>query len=107
MDEIEVEMDTEDLWKKVKGTILEAAEMHIPKKKKRTTTPWLSREAISVAEERRAAKDAGDKVKVRILNRVFQKQAREDKGKHLNEMCRVMEDEGKKGRIKEMFAKVK
>src|ERR1700733_11359088 len=107
MDEIEGEMDTENLWKKVKGTILEAAEMHMPKKKKRTTTPWLSREAISVAEERRAAKNAGDKVKVKILNRVFQKQAREDKEQHLNEMCRVMEAEGKKGKTKEMFAKVK
>ena len=106
-DEIEDEMNTETLWEKMKGTILETAEMHIPKKKKFTTTPWLSEEAISMAAERRAAKNAGDKEKVRIMNRVFQKQAREDKEKHLNEMCRVMEDEGKKGRTKEMFAKVK
>src|SRR3984885_9352479 len=47
-DEIEDEMNTETLWEKMKGTILETAEMHIPKKKKFTTTPWLSEEAISM-----------------------------------------------------------
>ena len=42
-------------------------------------TPWLSKEAISIADERKDAKRVGDKDKVRSLNRAFQKKAREDK----------------------------
>jgi hypothetical protein len=104
-DETETEEDGNNLWEKMKGLILETAEKHIPKKKKVKTTPWLSKEAINIAVDRRDAKREGDKDKVRELNSAFQKQARIDKETHLNEMCKEMEDEGKKGRTKEMFSK--
>ena len=71
------------------------------------TTPWLSKEAINIAMYRRDAKREGDKDKVRKLNSAFQKQARIDKEKHLNELCKEMEDEGRKGRTKTMFSKVR
>src|SRR5678815_4382393 len=45
--------------------------------------------------------------KKRKSNRAFQKQARMDKEKHLNELCKEMEDEGRKGRTKTMFSKVR
>src|SRR6218665_3853970 len=80
-DEVEENEDANELWEKTKRTILETAEKHIPKKKKGKTTPWLSKEAISIADERKDAKRVGDKDKVRSLNRAFQKQAREDKEK--------------------------
>ena len=48
-----------------------------------------------------------NKDKVRSLDTAFQKKAREDKEKHLNDMRKVMEEEGKKGRTREMFSKVK
>jgi len=60
---------------KTKRTILETAEKHIPKKKKGKTTPWFSKEAISLSYARKAAKRVGDNDKVRSLNRAFQKQA--------------------------------
>src|SRR6218665_3697389 len=94
-DEMEKDEDPNELWEKTKRTILETAEKHITKKKKGKTTPWLSKEAISIADERKDAKRVGDKDKVRSLNRAFQKKAREDKEKHLNDMCKVMEEEGK------------
>src|SRR6218665_2021389 len=84
-DEMEKNEDANELWEKTKRTILETAEKHIPKKKGKTT-PWLSKEAISIADERKDAKRVGDKDKVRSLNRAFQKQAQEDKEKHLNDM---------------------
>src|SRR6218665_1733143 len=67
----------------------------------------LSKEAISIADESKYAKRVGDKDKVRSLNRALQKKARENKEKHLNDMCKVMEEEGKKKRTREMFSKVK
>src|SRR6218665_3955345 len=94
-DEMEKDEDANELWEKTKRTILETAEKHIPKKKKGKTTPWHSKEAISTADERKDAKRVGDKDKVRSLNRAFQKKAREDIEKHLNDMCKVMEEEGK------------
>src|SRR6218665_3436232 len=106
-DEMAKDEDANELWEKTKRTILETAEKHIPKKKKGKTTQWLSKEAISLADERKDAKRVGDKDEVRSLNRAFQKQAREDKEKRLNDMCKVMEEEGNKGRTKEMFSKVK
>ena len=104
---MEKDEDANELWEKTKRTILETAEKHIPKKKKGKTTPWLSKEAISIADERKDVKRVGDKDKVRSLNRAFQKKAREDKEKHPNDMCKVMEEEGKKGRTREIFSKVK
>src|SRR6218665_3094888 len=100
---MEEDEDANEIREKTKRTILETAEKHIPKKKKGKTTPWLSKEAISIADERKDANRVGDKDKVRSLNRAFQNQARENKEKHLNDMCKVMEEEGKKGRTREMF----
>ena len=73
---------------------------HIQKKKKGKTTPWLSKKTISLADESKDAKRVGDKYKVRSLNRAFQKQAREDTVKHLNDMCKMVEEEVNKGRTK-------
>jgi len=106
-DEAETEEVENNLWEKTKKVILETAEKYIPKKKKDKTTPWLSKEAINIAMQRRDAKRKGDKDKVRKLNSAFQKQARMDKEKHLNEMCKEMENEGRKGRTKAMFSKVR
>ena len=54
-DEMEKGEDANE-WERTKRTILETAEKHIPKKKKGKTTPWLSKEAISIADERKDAK---------------------------------------------------
>src|SRR6218665_2907635 len=94
------------MGKDKKNDIRNCRETH-PKEEKGKTTPWLSNEAISRADERKDAKSVGDKDKVRSLNRAFQKQAREDKKKKMNDMCKVMEEEGQKGRTKEMLSKVK
>ena len=41
------------------------------------------------------------------LNGAFEKQARIDKEAFLNERCKVMEEEGKRGRSREMFAEMR
>src|SRR3984885_9220133 len=101
------EEDVNIMWTRVKEILQDAAEKYVPKKLARKTTPWLSEEAIKVATERREAKKTGNKERVKVLNRTFQKKAREDKENHLNEMSRELEEDGKKGRTKEMFAKIK
>src|ERR1043165_8848287 len=100
-------MEESKLWEKMKKEILETAEKLIPRKRKGKTTPWVSEKAINIAADRREAKRQRDKKKVRDLNRACQKQARMDREKHLNDMCKEVEEEGVKGRTKTMFAKVR
>jgi len=58
---MEEDEDANELREKTKRTILEIAEKHIPKKKRGKTTLWLSKEAISIADERKDANRVGDK----------------------------------------------
>ena len=60
-----------------------------------------------MAEERRAARATGQRDKVKILDKQFQKLARESKEDYLAKTCKEMEDDGRKGKTREMFAKVK
>jgi len=83
------------MWEEMKKVVHEEAITHVP---------WLTVEAIKIAEERRGARAAGNRNQVRVLNGKFQKQARKDKDKYLNDRCKEMEIEGKKGRTREMFA---
>ena len=85
----------------------EGAEEFIPKKKRKKTTIWLSEKAVRVAEERRAARATGQRDKVKILDKEFQKLARESKEDYLAKTCKEMEDDGRRGKTREMFAKVK
>ena len=104
---LEEATNVDDMWEEMKKAIHEAANIHIPKKKKKKISPWLSTEAIKIAEDRRSARAAGNKDRVREMNGAFQKQAREDKEAYLNERCKDMEEEGKKGRTREMFAEMR
>ena len=79
----------------------------VPKKHKKKTTPWLSKDAVKIVEDRRKARSAGNKDQVRILNNAFQKQARLDKEEFLHGLCKEMEEECKKGRTRELFSKVR
>ena len=56
----------------------------IPKKKKCKKSKWLSEEALNVAEERREAKDKGEKERYTHLNAAFQRIARRNKKAFLN-----------------------
>src|SRR5688572_5360145 len=100
-------INADDMWEEMKKVVHEEASIHVPRKERKKISPWLTEEAIKIAEERRGARAAGNRDQVRVLNGKFQKQARKDKDKYLNERCKEMEEEGKKGRTREMFAMMK
>ena len=66
----------EKLWTEVHDTVQQAVIKTIPKKKKCKKSKWLSEEALNVAEERREAKDKGEKERYTHLNAEFQRIAR-------------------------------
>ena len=76
----------EELRTEVCNTVQEAVTKTIPKKKKWTKTK-LSEEALQIAEEKREAKDKGERERYTQLNADFQRIARRDKKAFLNKQC--------------------
>ena len=69
----------EELWIEVCNILQEAVTKTIPKKKKCKKAKWLSEKALQIAEERREAKDKGERDRYTQLNAEFQRIARRDK----------------------------
>ena len=96
------EDDPQVIWEKMKEIIQDEAHQHLPKKERKKNM-WLSGETIKVAKDRKDAKKVGDWNKVRELNRIFQRKARQDKDKFISKKCREIEEHSKTARSKEMF----
>ena len=62
----------EELWREVHDIVQEAVIKTIAKKKKGKNAKWLSEETLKIAEERRDAKDKGEKKRSTHLNTEFQ-----------------------------------
>ena len=105
---LEENIEPEEMWMEMKEMILLTAEKHISTKKKTRKSPWLSEAALKIAEQRREEKKKGnEKREIQKLNSMFQKQARVDKENYLSKICEELEDENKRVRTRELFAKVK
>ena len=87
--------------------ITEVADKRIPKRERKKITPWLSKCALEIAEERRKAKANGDLTRYRQLNATFQRQARRDKEKNLQEILKRIEELGKTGKTRDFFKEIK
>ena len=61
----------EELWTEVHNIVQEVVNNIIPKKKKYKKAKWLSEEALQIAEERKEAKDKGEREKYTQLNAEF------------------------------------
>ena len=59
---------------------------------------WLSNEALEIAERRREAKCKGDRESYRTWNGNFKRIARRDKRAFLNEQCKKIEENNRKGK---------
>jgi len=86
-----------------------SAKTHIPLQVKKKRNPWLSEQAIEIASKRKNDKKKGreSKVKINELTAAFQRQARLDKGVAINELCRELEVNSKKGRSRDLFKMLK
>ena len=78
----------------------------IPKKKKCKKSKWLSEEALNVAEERREAKDKGEKERYTHLNAEFQRIARRDKKAFLSDQCKERKENNRMGKTRDLFKKI-
>ncbi len=101
------ETEPEEMWDCIKSTIHQAAEEHVPKVPKKKKSHWLSSDSLKIAEDRKRAKERGDRDEARRLNRDFQRQARKDKAAFINHQCQLLEESNRTGNSAEIFATVR
>ena len=95
------------LWTEVRDTVQETGIKTIPKKKKCQKAKWLSEEALQIAVKRREVKSKGDKERNTYLNAEFQRIARRDKKAFLSDQCKVIEENNRMGKTRDLFRKIR
>ena len=91
----------------VYNILQEAVIKTIPKKKKCKKAKWLSEEALHIAMKRREAKGKGEKERYTHLNAKFQSIARRDKKAFLSDQCKVIEENNRMGKTRDLFKKIR
>ena len=86
--------------------VQEASNKTIPKKKKSKKVKWLSEEALQTVEEWREVKSKGEREGYIQLNAEFQRISRRDKKDFFNEQCSIMEENNKRGNIRDLLRKI-
>ena len=97
----------EELWTEVHDIVQEAVIKTIPKKKKCKKAKWLSEEGLQIAEKRREAKRKVEKERSIHLNAEFQRRARRDKKNFLSDQCKEIEENNRRGKIRDLFEKIR
>ena len=87
----------EELWTEVHNSVQEAVTKTIPKKKKWKKPKWFLEEALQTAEERREVEGKGESETFTKLNAQFQGMTWRDKKAFLNEQCKEIEENYRKG----------
>ena len=68
---------------------------------------WLSGEALQIAVKRREAKSKGEKERYKHLNAEFQGIARRDMRAFLSNQCKVIEENNRMGKTRDLFKKIR
>ena len=89
----------DELWMEVRDIVQETGVKTIPMEKKCKKAKWLSEEALQIAVKRREVKSKGEKERYKHLNAEFQRIARRDKKAFLNDQCKEIEENNRKGRL--------
>ena len=67
---------------------------------------WVSEEALQIAEERREAKDKGERERYTQLNAYFRRIARRDKKAFLSGQSKETEENNRMGKMRDLFKKI-
>ena len=95
----------EELWMKVCDIVQQEVIKTIPKKKKCKKAKWLFEETLQIAEKRREAKGKEEKERYTHLN--TQRIARRDKKAFLSDQCKVIEENNRMRKTRDLFKKIR
>ena len=68
---------------------------------------WLSEEALKIAMKRREVKGKGEKERYSYLNAEFQRIARRENKAFLSDQCKVIEENSRMGKTRDLFKKIR
>ena len=97
----------EELWTEVHNIVLEVVIKTIPKKNKCKMAKWLSEEALQIAEKIREVNGKREKERYFHLNAEFQRIARRDKKAFFSNQCKVIEENNRMGKTRDLFKKIR
>jgi len=78
-----------------------------PWKRNAKKAKFLSGEALQIAVKRRKVKSKGEKERYKHLNAEFQRIARRDKKAFLSNQCKVIEENNRMGKTRDLFKKIR
>ena len=81
--------EAEELWSKMKESLNDVMEEHIPKKDAKVHKKWMNRKILDLMEERRKQKK--DETGYKILNKKIKKECNAAKEEWINEQCQEIE----------------
>ena len=97
----------DELWMEVRDIVQETGIKTIPMEKKCKKAKWLLEEALQTAVKRREVKSKGEKERYSHMNTEFQRIARRDKKAFLSDQCKVIEENNRIGKTRDLFKKIK
>ena len=97
----------DELWNEVRDIVQETGIKTILMEKKFRKAKWLSREALQIALKRRKVKSKGEKERYKHLNVEIQRIARRDKKAFLSNQCKVIEENNRMGKTRDLFKKIR
>ena len=97
----------DELQTEVRDIVQETGIKTIPTEKNCEKAKWLSEEALQIAEKRREVKGKGEKERYTHVNVEFQRIARRDKKAFLSDQCKVIEENDRMGKTRDLFKKIR
>ena len=95
----------DELRTEVSDIVQETGIKTIPMEKKCKKAKWLFGEALQIAVKRRRSK--GEKERYKHLNAEFQRIARRDKKAFFSNQCKVIEENNRMGKTRDLFKKIR
>ena len=97
----------DELWTELRDIVQETGIKTISMEKKCKKAKWLSEKALQIAVKRREAKNKEEKERYSHLNAEFQRLTRGDKKDFLSDQCKVIEENNRMGKTRDLFKKIR
>ena len=97
----------DELWTEVDDIVQETGIKSIPMEKKCKKAKWLSEDALQIAENRREAKNKGEKERYTHLNAESQRIARRDKKAFFSDQCKEIEENNRIRKTRDFFKTIR
>jgi len=100
------EEEIENVWRKWKEGVINAAKTTIPEKKTARRKQWMTEDIMELINERRELKNKNEN-DYRRVNKIISQKCREEKNRWFEEKCRQVEKLEEEGKIREMHSEIK